>query len=416
VTSGTFHTIPLTSITILREERQRKVISPEHISALAASIHSVGLIHPIVVTRDLILIAGECRTLATRQLGWTHIPVQYADEMPKSALRLIELEENLRRSDITWQEQVLATEEYHLLRKEENPDWRQEDTAKALGVTQALVSTHLSVAKEIDSPQVNGADTLRTAIVRAQEIVRKRDDSLIHTYKPLIHTHSPILTTSFLSWAPTATERFNFIHCDFPYGLSSHTSPDQNRVIKVAYDDSPANFLACLDTLTQHLDNFCAPDAHLLFWFFANHYTLVQTALKNLSGFTFEEYPLIWYKSDNKGIAPDSNRRPRRVYEMAFFGWRGEARINQVRSNVFAAPTERESHPHEKSEAALTHFFSMFVDSHTRLLDPTCGSGSALRAAKSLGATVFGLEIDPTFAENARRSLLTADSRNLRAS
>jgi len=42
----------------------------------------------------------------------------------------------------------------------------------------------------------------------------------------------------------------------------------------------------------------------------------------------------------------------------------------------------------------------MFVDENTTLLDPTCGSGSALRAAESLGARhVLGLEKDEEYAK-----------------
>jgi tRNA G10 N-methylase Trm11 len=47
----------------------------------------------------------------------------------------------------------------------------------------------------------------------------------------------------------------------------------------------------------------------------------------------------------------------------------------------------------------------MVVDENTRLLDPTCGSGSALRAADRMGAaSVLGLEVNPEFASNARRA------------
>ena len=59
----------------------------------------------------------------------------------------------------------------------------------------------------------------------------------------------------------------------------------------------------------------------------------------------------------------------------------------------------------EKSQDMLEHFFRMVVDENTRLLDPTCGSGSSLRAADNLGAaSVLGLEINPEFADNARRA------------
>jgi DNA modification methylase len=51
----------------------------------------------------------------------------------------------------------------------------------------------------------------------------------------------------------------------------------------------------------------------------------------------------------------------------------------------------------------------MFVDEFTLMLDPTCGSGSSLIAAESLGARhVLGLEIDKDFCEQANRSVRKA--------
>lgn len=55
-----------------------------------------------------------------------------------------------------------------------------------------------------------------------------------------------------------------------------------------------------------------------------------------------------------------------------------------------------------KSEPMLRQFFGMFVDDSTSFLDPTCGSGSSLRAAAGMGARlVRGLEVNSTFAERA---------------
>ena len=63
----------------------------------------------------------------------------------------------------------------------------------------------------------------------------------------------------------------------------------------------------------------------------------------------------------------------------------------------------------EKPEPMLRHFFGMLVDENTVLLDPTCGSGSALRAANSLGARfVLGLERNAEFAGIAQDALARA--------
>jgi DNA modification methylase len=75
-------------------------------------------------------------------------------------------------------------------------------------------------------------------------------------------------------------------------------------------------------------------------------------------------------------------------------------------ANAYVGPTDRSAdHPSAKPEAMLREFFEMFVDEKSKVLDPTCGSGSALRAAKSLGAAyVLGIEKDKNFAERATRS------------
>lgn len=49
------------------------------IDSLARSIVEVGLLHPVVVTPELKLIAGQRRLEAVKQLGWEEIPVTVID-------------------------------------------------------------------------------------------------------------------------------------------------------------------------------------------------------------------------------------------------------------------------------------------------------------------------------------------------
>jgi ParB/RepB/Spo0J family partition protein len=405
VTSGVFHSIPIDSITVLREERQRRVI--DDIDSLTASIKEIGLIHPLVITRDGNLVTGERRFNAVRKLGWTHVSAQYVDELDNATLSLIELEENIRRKDISWQERTLAIEKYHRLKREADPSWTQEATARTLNATPAHVAQHLTVAREIANPLVERQETFKSALDKAQEVSRRRDDSLIHNVNPVNDTPSPILCADFIEWAQHDQDKFNFIHCDFPYGIDSQSS-GQNPS---GYTDTRDTYYQLFNALAGNLDNFCAPSAHMIFWFAAAEWQNTWEMLKLLKDFQFDEAPLIWHKSDGKGIIPDPYRRPRRVYEMAFYGWRGDAKILQVRDNLFSAPTQRERHAHEKSQAMLEHFFSMFVASDTRLLDPTAGSASSLRAAKRLGCNqMLGLELSEDFAAIARNALAETSS------
>jgi ParB family transcriptional regulator, chromosome partitioning protein len=71
------------------------------LEGLADSIRQHELIHPIVVDRTGLLIAGERRLRACQQLGWTEIDVRIYDELTDDERWAIELEENLHRKDLT---------------------------------------------------------------------------------------------------------------------------------------------------------------------------------------------------------------------------------------------------------------------------------------------------------------------------
>ncbi len=66
---------------------------------LAQSIQEIGLLHPIVVNEDNILIAGLHRLEAAKLLGWEEIPCSIFDI--NKAEELAEIDENLIRAELT---------------------------------------------------------------------------------------------------------------------------------------------------------------------------------------------------------------------------------------------------------------------------------------------------------------------------
>ena len=77
------------------------------IDALAASIRASGLLHPVVVTSDSMLVAGERRLAAVAALGWTRVPVRVIDPVD---LLTAERDENAVRKDFTPSEAVAIAE------------------------------------------------------------------------------------------------------------------------------------------------------------------------------------------------------------------------------------------------------------------------------------------------------------------
>lgn len=414
MTSGTFTSLPIDGIKI-EPGRQRKEL--RNIPVLADSIKRLGLIHPIVVTREGVLVAGERRLSAAKLLGFRSIHAQFLEDLDPANRRAIELEENIKRENITWKEECLAVAEYHTYRKGLVSDWTETKTAEALGLSKQTVNEKIQVAAALERPAVAAADKFSVArglVARAES--RRADEevaSLSATAVPPVAPQSDkILCADFREWAlDYAGPRFNLIHCDFPYGIGAdQRQQGVNHETIGSYDDTQAVYWGLCDTLARSSIRITESSCHLVFWFSMTHYTETLRFLSEETPFDINPHPLVWMKSDNVGLLPDPERGPRRVYETAFLGSRGDRRVVRAVANAFHGPTVRSRHMSEKPQAVLEHFFRMLVDDSTVLLDPTCGSGSALRAARAAGAKDFlGLEINPDYARSAARLLEEKD-------
>jgi ParB/RepB/Spo0J family partition protein len=416
MTSGTFRSVEIDSISVNRAGRQRKEISQEDIESLGESIRKIGLIHPIVIQRETHeLIAGERRYLAHKWLGLTHVMSQYADEVDPTELKIIELEENTRRKDLTWQEQCLAIDEFHTIMSQRDSSWTQDSTAAALLLKQETVSEKLAVAKEIKAGNSIIADAPKFSTARG--IVRRaesrRGDEVVAQIMEIEGAPRPqavepvILNLDFHQWQQTYSgPLFNFIHCDFPYGIGADKRQQgYTHQEHGSYADTEDHYWSLLLSLRDSLPRVAAESCHLMFWFSMRFYCETKQRLEDM-GWAIDPFPLIWTKTDNIGLLPDPERGPRRIYETAFYGSRGDRKIVRATSNSIGSASVRDGHMSEKSQLALEGFFKMFVDGSTSILDPTAGSGSALRAAKALGASYLkGLEINEEFAKRANERL-----------
>lgn len=102
------------------DERLLPLVYPR-IDQLAESIAKVGLLHPVVGYRkgslSVHLLAGRHRLAACRKLGWETIPARVYElgpehaELPEPLRRLVEIDENLIRGELSPAERALLTAE-----------------------------------------------------------------------------------------------------------------------------------------------------------------------------------------------------------------------------------------------------------------------------------------------------------------
>lgn len=66
-------------------------------------------------------------------------------------------------------------------------------------------------------------------------------------------------------------------------------------------------------------------------------------------------------------------------------------------------------HPTQKPVNLLRKLIRIFTDEGDVVIDPCAGSGTTLRAAREIGRSAFGFEIDKTFYKRAKEEMLATD-------
>ena len=451
--------ILLTSVHI-RDNRQRKDLGD--LSELKTSLLNVGLINPIVIEQDsadrlFYLIAGERRYTAWSEL-WKEgklpevIPCRVLSDLSPDQKHLIELEENIKRKDLTWQEYCEAIDKMFELKGCQTND----ELAEYLGLSTSVVQRARQVWANIDNPKVAGADTISAAHTICKRESARALDSAKNSLEHILFNDIPemrnvesesrlasnnqavsspieasfknsdrdlsgekagessnttrasarIINANFKEWAESYYgKKFNLLHLDFPYGINHDRSGQGHTKDFGTYEDSEDTFKSLVKTLLDNDSRIIASSAHIICWISLRYLEWTKEAFAK-AGFACLMQPYIWHKSDNKGIIADTMCGMRNVGEYALVFNRGRLPVIKNISNIFPHPTTKRFHASEKPIPVLENLFSAFVDSRTRLLDPTCGSGTAIIAAAKAGAEeALGIELDAEFASKAQEWL-----------
>lgn len=434
--TDSYKRLKLDLVVVDREDRQRRDVDVED---LLPSVKRNGVLQPIIVDPlpdgKYKLVAGERRLVASQRLGIETIPARLSKDLSPVEHQILELTENIKRKDLDWKDLVEATARVHKLFAGLDPDWTMGETAEEIGLSLGTVSLYLKVQGEMNSARVSTAGTVREAYnmlnrrdqrkmgQALQDLISITDSVVGPKSEPKAQEPGPngepmapvepkpkppdVLCQSFLEWAPRYEgPKFNLIHCDFPFGIGVFAGPQGNKDGE-AYTDRPEDYWNLLDCLLGNLDRLLSLSGHLMFWYSDKLGTETKKRLaEKAPSLTFIPYSLIWFKSDNVGIVEDVRRKPRHVYETCLLGYRGDRHLVMPKADCYPCPTDRTLHASTKPEPMLRHFMSMLVDETTSLLDPTCGAGSSLRAADSLGANrVFGMDISAEYVERAQDAL-----------
>lgn len=449
--------IPLSSI-IIRPERQRQEFDPDALQELKVSVEDRGLLHPPVLRRDgdsWVLVAGERRLKAISEIfelggQFSHngqvftseigvVPFTDLGELSLLEAEEAELDENLKRRDLTWQEHAAAVARLHALRNAQkaenvkavlaNPaatelqkeraiaaqvqtiaDTAEELTGRRDGSFQDQVRKEILVAKHLDNPAIakaKSADEAFKLLKRDEE--RKKNLALAAevgaTFNASLHE---LHNVNCLDWMarPENAGRFDVILTDPPYGMGAQDFGDGGGKfdgIEHHYDDSYESWKTLMTTWTKLSFEVTKPQAHAYVFCDIDNFHELRAMMRAAGWYVFRT-PLINFKL-NSGRVPLPDQGPRRQYEILLYAIKGKKPVTHIYPDVVTTSgDENMSHGAQKPVALYQNLLQRSVRPGDEVLDSFGGTCPIFEAAHTYQCKAVALEANPEyFAMGLRR-------------
>lgn len=390
-------------------ERQRKDYGD--IQALADSIKKHGQMQNLLITADKRLIAGGRRfaaiALAGKPTAFCKVHEGPTDDL---LLQELELEENIQRKDLSWQEREAAIAKMHDIKMKSNPDWNVDKTADLLGVSRRKVytATELTAALEKGDQAVESADTPTTALKRLQakrQLANRAADVLIRQQavaqgtapklQARVETGDAVLLMQRLK-----DESQDFVFTNPPYGVDIEDVFIGNQTI-YGQDDAETQGAFC-QQLFKEAYRVLKPDR----WFVTFYPTLRLEECRQFlaeAGFQFQGVPCIWIKPNKyMSTISDPAWQIGGKYETFFFARKGKAVFHRKphNSNVFVydTPGPDRFHKLQMPVDLWVDILEMIAVPGESGIEPCSGSGSGGRACIQLQLNYTGFELSPEYA------------------
>jgi DNA modification methylase len=414
---------------------ERVRLDKGNIDELAKSIAQVGLVQPIVISRVNTLIAGERRMTALKRLGIkTLIHAKhyiYNDELDELKLKAMEIEENVRRKNLTWQEEILAKKRLleilqaiHGVARPGAPSKAERaglleggfgvnKLAALLGETGAATSKDLELAELIENiPQLARAETKEAArrlaalattiaVSQIQQQAKPKDQAL---------PDWELCEGDFRAFE-LEPESVDFVVTDPPYGEDVQgMGPHSPQMIAKPFADDPTSTTDLYFAMAQKAYRSLKPNKFAMFFFGFKVYDVLCDALR-AAGFVVDTTPLVWAKNNVINTSPYT--RYGRSYEPILVARKGEPKlvrpsqrdVIQIESVIMTGNQEQKFYHAQKPIALIEKLILDTTVAGELVVDFCAGSGTTgLAALKSKRKSIL-FELDPTACKIARTRL-----------
>lgn len=426
---------------IVPANRQRKQFKEQSLIELAESLQKPhGQLNPIILRNDeRTLVCGERRL---RAMAFVKTPIVHdgscmpplnlafttLGELSEDQLYEAELEENVQREDLTWQERVKAIAELHEFRVSKDPAHTVKATAQEIfgenvsGRKQQEIQKAVDLASYLDNPLVlyapdekSARKAIKTDLANRDRIARvstlAEQDTVHKLYRATASLELMSPVEAMADWVPPEVQPeeglFDVILTDPPYGIDIHKK-DTFDADTHEYDDSDEAFQIILRGLPKLSRRVAKPNAHLYCFCDIRRFTELYVAFE-LCGWRVWPRPIIWDKG-NTGSYGNIEYGFRACYDAILFARKGDRKVTGgYRDVINITQKTTHKHPAGKPIELYTELLKRSALPGDRVADFFCGSGPIFHAATNVQCIAYGWEINEKYHAMAAESLRQAE-------
>jgi len=328
-----------------------------------------------------------------------------------------ELEENVIRKDLSWQEQARAQAALHNLRikqhgeysKQEQDGWSVKKTAEEIvghepsGSAQKTVSDAIFLDNFLDDPLVANAPSKKEALKVIADLEKARErKQKADNWDPAQADHTCLQGDCYSIFSTLVVEEssekyevpsFDCIIADPPYGraMDKHTFANRHK-----YDDSREIFLKFINEFPVMARELTKPQAHAYMFHDIRDFEKSMIAWE-IGGWKVWPWPLIWDKG-NVGSYGAADQGPRHVYDAILFANKGDRPCIMMQRDVINITQDTTlPHPAGKPIELYAELLKRSTEPGDYILDPMCGGGTIFPAASRLKLHATGIELDEKY-------------------
>jgi len=361
-------------------ENNPRKLSEQAIQKVAMSLKEYGFRQPIVVDKNMVIVAGHTRYRASKKLGLKQVPISVIDNLSEEQINAYRIADNRTAEESEWDSELLKME----IKELEAKDFKLD----LLGFNDEQLNNILFEEKQGLTDEDEVPETPEEPISKLGHIWKLGKHKLICGDSTILNNYEKLFNEN----------KADLLITDPPYNVDYEGKNQDKLTIQndSKNDDDFLQFLTdAFNNCAIHLKLGCS-----FYIFHSDWYGLeFRQSIKN-SDLELKQN-LIWAKNSMVMGRQDYQWQ----HEPCLYGWKRGASHSwysdrkQTTIIKYDRPSKSKLHPTMKPVGLVEYLIKNSSKQEDIILDPFLGSGTTIIACEKQSRICYGFELEPKYCD-----------------